>query len=231
MDLSVHEAAGFLGITSRTLRRQIARGELPARKVGSAFVLKLQDLPMSEPQRLKAAQSLLKLHQTVEDALALPTQAASAPVSSQLRTTPAASANRGYSLKTSALWEGAVQGISALEHGLASLPDRSEGLQVAHHALLQGLESLAVGLYTYETRRKREQLEQTRAYFSRGLARLLLCRARYQAAGTLEAAEGRLVISTVETLEATVMPFLSGLLRSLDGGKKNPQSGPEHAGR
>jgi len=48
MELNIREAAALTGRRARTLRGQVARGEIPARRKGSRWVLDSRALPLTE---------------------------------------------------------------------------------------------------------------------------------------------------------------------------------------
>ena len=54
MELSITEAATLLGRSARTVRAQVARGELPGFKRGGQWVIRKEALPLSEAQRRAA---------------------------------------------------------------------------------------------------------------------------------------------------------------------------------
>ena len=51
MELSIREAAAILGRSQRTLRSQVARGEIPGVKRGRSWFIKREHLPLTESQR------------------------------------------------------------------------------------------------------------------------------------------------------------------------------------
>ena len=51
MELTITEAATLLGRSPRTVRAQVARGELPGFKRGGQWVIRREALPLSEAQR------------------------------------------------------------------------------------------------------------------------------------------------------------------------------------
>ncbi|HEY2294032.1 MAG TPA: helix-turn-helix domain-containing protein [Thermoanaerobaculia bacterium] len=67
MDLSVREVATLLGRSSRTVRAQLARGELAGVKRNGRWRVARQSLPLTEAQRRSLQGKADALRQTVED--------------------------------------------------------------------------------------------------------------------------------------------------------------------
>jgi len=51
MDLTIREVATLLGRSSRTVRAQVARGEIPGVKRGRRWLVPRHNLPLTEAQR------------------------------------------------------------------------------------------------------------------------------------------------------------------------------------
>ncbi|MCB9761050.1 MAG: helix-turn-helix domain-containing protein [Alphaproteobacteria bacterium] len=69
MDLSLRQAADQLGKSPRQIRYLIQTGRLPAHKDGSRWVIRSEDLPLSEGQRRAKARKKRLLRAVVDDAL------------------------------------------------------------------------------------------------------------------------------------------------------------------
>ena len=69
MELSVREAAALLDRSPRTLRAQLARGELPAVKRSGQWWVHRRDLPLTEAQRRRAADKAESVRRAVDDVL------------------------------------------------------------------------------------------------------------------------------------------------------------------
>ena len=69
MELTITEAATLLGRSPRTVRAQVARGELPGFKRGGQWVIRREALPLSEAQRAALQQKAETLRGALEDAL------------------------------------------------------------------------------------------------------------------------------------------------------------------
>ena len=69
MELSVREAAQLTGRSPRTLRAQLARGEVPGVKRHGRWVLERRHLPLTEAQRRRLSQRADDIRRKVEDVL------------------------------------------------------------------------------------------------------------------------------------------------------------------
>ncbi|MCB9763611.1 MAG: helix-turn-helix domain-containing protein [Alphaproteobacteria bacterium] len=69
MDLSLRQAADPLGKSPWQIRTLIQTGRLPAHKDGSRWVIRSEDLPLSEGQRRAKARKKRLLRAVVDDAL------------------------------------------------------------------------------------------------------------------------------------------------------------------
>ncbi|MCB9765616.1 MAG: helix-turn-helix domain-containing protein [Alphaproteobacteria bacterium] len=69
MDLTLREAATLLGRSPRTLRGQLARGDVPGRKKGGRWLIPSDTLPLTEPQRRALQAKADEVRELVEDAL------------------------------------------------------------------------------------------------------------------------------------------------------------------
>lgn len=243
MEISVAEAARFLGLSTRTVRRRIDRRELSARKVGSSFRLRLQDLPLSEAQRGQALRALSELRAVVDEALQPPPalQHGSAEVAHPVPPAPTASQTspdsaRACSIRGLKVWQASLELVSGFASERATLPpDLLERLDPAQKVLSTGFELLAVALYQYEPRSKRERLEDARAAFSRAFALISLAQREVQGQQAAQGsalnqaapcgAAAALLERSLEQLELAVMPDISGLLARLDRTRQGRKAG------
>lgn len=69
MELSLREAATLLGRSPRTLRGQLARGDIPGKKKGNRWVVPSDSLPLTEPQRRALQAKADEVRELVEQAL------------------------------------------------------------------------------------------------------------------------------------------------------------------
>lgn len=69
MELSVREAAVLTGRPSRTLRAQLARGELPGVKRNGRWVVDRRHLPLTEDQRRRLEHKAGKIRRQVDEVL------------------------------------------------------------------------------------------------------------------------------------------------------------------
>ena len=69
MEITVTEAATLLGRSARTVRAQVARGELPGIKRGGQWFVNRAALPLTEAQRATLQRKAQGLRDALEDAL------------------------------------------------------------------------------------------------------------------------------------------------------------------
>ncbi len=69
MKLSVREAATLLGRSPRTIRAQLARGDLPGKKQGGEWRIERRHLPLTEAQRGVLQDKADRIRRTVDEAL------------------------------------------------------------------------------------------------------------------------------------------------------------------
>lgn len=69
MDLTLREAATLLGRRPRTVRAQLARGELKGRKRDGKWLIRRADLPLTEAQRRSLTRKIVRLHDAVDAAI------------------------------------------------------------------------------------------------------------------------------------------------------------------
>ena len=70
MDLTLREAAALTGAHERTLRDRLKRGDLRGRKVGGRWVVRRQDLPLTEEQRTAVFERAERVREGVDETLA-----------------------------------------------------------------------------------------------------------------------------------------------------------------
>ncbi len=242
MEISVGEAAQLLNRSPRAIRYLVKQGQISARRVGRSFMIRLEELPLTDVQRQEAAKTWERVRETVDRVLppAPPTAPGPAPAA---RPQPGQEPSRTYSLKSLRTFTAGIE----LCGGLLSVPDGFAAQVYAGRldpvaTLITGLESLANAFYQYDPRRKRESLEDARRDFSRALTRLFALRhiMLHPATGLpLATPDGptaaggdQLLMAQVdraiEGLESEVMPGLTGLLRRIDG-KRQGGGGAAHA--
>ncbi len=151
MDLSVREAATLLGRSPRTLRGQLARGEIPGRKRGGRWVIPRHELPLNERQRRVLQERGDAMRTALEDAL------------------PAA-ARRNRTGHSVADLETFRLGL-ALWRDLRAAPTAPRAaLDQIHEALI----ALCRGKHAYERSTKAALFRETRDRLAACVARLLL---------------------------------------------------------
>jgi hypothetical protein len=192
MDLSAREAATLLGRNPRTVRGQLARGELPGIKQDGRWVLRREDLPLTDSQRRALQAKAGRVRRAVENAL--PSRMARRQ------------GDRSRSLADlDAFRLGAELLAEVRAHGNAV--DGGRRAQVAE-MLESGLLAVAEAAYQYDRDLKLAALNRARGDLSRAGAALLL------EAGVLP---GEPVASWVAALEREVLPAVAGFARWADG--------------
>jgi len=152
MLLSVTEAAQVLGVSARTVRGRLARGELKGRKKGGHWVVPRDTLPLPESEHRRLQDHAESIRRTVD--AALPSR------------TPALRKRR------SVVDEVAFRTAHALRIELRASPHPSAA--PAADAVEEGLVALALALHEWRREARLAALTRTRAAMSRAVALLLL---------------------------------------------------------
>ncbi len=192
MLLTARETATLLGRNLRTVRGQLARGELPGVKENGRWVVDRNALPLTEAQRRDLQAKAGRVRRAVEDAL------------------PSRLARRHGDR-----WR-SVADLDAFRLGaelLAEVRADGEALDDTRRAevaetLESGLLAVAEAAYQYDREIKLEALNRARAELSRAGAALLL------AAGLVPPDP---VGRWVAVLESQVLPAVAGFARWADG--------------
>jgi hypothetical protein len=192
MKLSAREAATVLGRNLRTVRAQLARGKIAGVKENGRWVVRREDLPLTEPQRRSLQAKADRLRRTVEDALP-----------------PRLARRRGERSRT-------LVDLDAFRLGAELLAEvRSGGQRLGERtcsrvaAMLEGgLLAVAEAVYQYDREIKLTALNRARGQISRASAMLLL------SAGIEPEAP---VDRWVGVLEGEVLPAVAGFARWTDG--------------
>lgn len=193
MDLTVREVATLLGRSSRTVRAQVARGELAGVKRNGLWRIPRQNLPLTEAQRRSLQSKAEALRQTVESVL--PSRLALSP------------GQRTRSLADlEAFRSGALLLAELRAHGPAALPPLvlARVLQLFDRSLL----ALAEAAQHFERELKLSAIHRARTGLARVVALLLI-------EGGIPPAEP--LFSWVVALENGVLPAVSGFARWADG--------------
>lgn len=192
MHISARETATLLGRSLRTVRRQLAQGELPGAKKDGRWMVRREDLPLTESQRRSQAKKADRVRRAVEDALP-----------------PRLARTRGERSRS-------LVDLDAFRLGAELLTEiRSGGQGVDETACAQvvsllerGLLAVAEAAYQYDREIKLAALNRARGELSRAGAALLL-------AVGLKPAEP--VSRWVSVLEGEVLPAVAGFARWADG--------------
>lgn len=187
MELSIKEAATILGRNERTVRDQVARGEIPGRKVGGQWRVLRATLPLNEAQHRALQARAEAVRAAVDDALP-----------------PRFTNQRGRRGRALADLE-AFRRAMLLEREIrgSTLPEAAE---IATQ-LRDGLCALSEAHYAYDRGMKLGALGRCRAALSRAVARLLLV-APDPAADPVRV--------WVATMDEGVFPPLAGLFRQAE---------------
>lgn len=192
MELSVREVATLLGLSRRTVRARLVRGDLPGRKRGGEWRIERRQLPLTEAQRRALQGKADRIREVVEDAL------------------PSRMARRsGQRLRSIADLDAFRRGAEVLSELRLATPEtlaggaRDEAAREGREALL----AFAEGVQLFDRQLKLQALNRARAGLARCAARLLL------EAGIPPAEP---VFGWVSALESEVIPAVAGFARWAD---------------
>ncbi len=189
MELSVQEAATLLGRSPRTVRSQLASGELAGRKRGGRWRIERRDLPLTEAQRAGLQGKADRIRRSVEEAL--PSRMAR---------------SRGQRTRS-------IADLDAFRRGaqvLAEIRGASGGKAARERAaalIEEALLDLAEGVQLYDRELKLAALNRARAGLARSAASLLLD------AGIPPADPA---FGWVAAIESEVIPAVAGFARWAD---------------
>ena len=197
MELSARQAATLLNRNLRTVRGQLARGELPGTKKNGRWVIRREDLPLTEAQRRGLQRKADRIRKTVEGVL--PSRLARRPGDRSRSLVDLDVFRLGAELLNEIRKSGDVLDRPLRERVEASLEE----------ALLDSAEAS----FQYDRRLKLAALNQARGALARTSARLLL------AAGfTPEDPVAR----WVQALEHDILPAVAGFARWTDSLGRKP---------
>lgn len=187
MELSVREAAALLARSPRTIRAQLAAGQLSGKRSGRRWVVDGRRLPLSRAQHI----ALQERADTVRDAVeaALPARAT-------------ADRRRRRSVTDLKPFQAGRVALRALQ---SPCDVRAPSMHRAEHALRDGLASLCDASQTFDRDGKIRRLRAARGAFSHALAELLV-----------RDPDDERSRAGIDTIEQEVMPTLAGLLRWAD---------------
>ncbi len=192
MKLTIREAATIMGVSPRTLRARVARGELPGKKDHGVWTIERHHLPLTEAQRRALQRKADSLRRAVDDAL--PSRNARRLETTSRSIVDLAAFRQGANL-VAEIRAGEVTGLAE--------PARQELLGILGEALL----SVAEAAHQYDRELKLEAVNRARA----GLGR---------AAGALALAAGpepnEPIASWLAALEGEVLPAVAGFARWTD---------------
>lgn len=196
MDLSVREVAALLGRSPRTVRAQLARGDLPGTKRNGRWRLERRHLPLTESQHRALQSKAETIRQAVEEVL--PSRLAATPGSRSRSVVDLAAFRRGAEI---------LAAVRAAGGDEAPPPALLRVARLLEEALL----ALAEAVQHFDRDLKLAALNRCRALLARAVALLLL-------QGPLPPAEP--VLGWVSALEAEVTPAVAGFARWAEGLKR-----------
>lgn len=192
MDLSVREAAALMGRSPRTVRGQLARGDLPGRKRNGRWQVDRRHLPLNEDQRAALCGKAQRIRRAVETAL--PSRLAPTADHRYRSIADLDAFRRGTEILTEIRQATDDVVPAAVREPVEQLVD-------------EGLLALAEAVQQFDREVKLEALKRTRAALARAVARLLV------GCGIPPAEPAR---SWVVALEAEVVPAVAGFARWAD---------------
>ncbi len=192
MELSVREAAVLLGRKPRTVRAQLARGELPGRKRRGVWRIDGRKMPLTEAQRIALQRKAERVRTAVDDALP-----------SRMAVTPG---QRSRSIADLDAFRRGAEVLREIRGTDEVLDERTREQTVA--ILEEALLTLAEGVKLFDKQHKLEALNRARSGLGRCVARLLL-------AGDIPPADP--AFSWVAAIETEVIPAVAGLARWAEG--------------
>ena len=188
MELTIKEVATLLGKSRRTIRSQVARGELPGVKRNGKWLIDRRNLPLNESQRRILQAKADRIRNAVDDVL--PSRAARVP------------GQRPRSLADlDAFRLGAQVLLNIRDSEHAALAD-AERERIADY-LEQSLLAIAEAVQQFDRELKLAAVNRARSLLSHTVATMLL-------ATGLEPEEP--VSSWVTRLEGEVIPAVAGFL-------------------
>ncbi len=193
MQLSVREAATLLRKSSRAVRAQVARGELPGTKRDGRWYVDGRKLPLTEAQRRALQQKADAVRQMVDEAL--PSRMA------------ATLGHRGRSIADLDGFRLGAEVLAAIRADTSAVLDAAVREQVGD-SLEQALLALAEAVQQFDRELKVAAAARARAGLARAVGMLFI------GAGIPPAEP---VHSWVVTLETEVIPAVAGFARWAEG--------------
>jgi len=192
MELSVREAATLMGRSPRTVRAQLARGDLPGIKKNGQWRVRRRHLPLTEAQHL----ALQNKAQSVRDAVekALPSRIARS------------SGDRTKSIIDLEAFRSGASVLQSLRTFQGATPPES-ALRGAEQELEEALLALSEAVLQFDRPLKLEALNRSRARVARAVALLLL---------NADMPPREPILGWVRQLEGEVAAGIGGLARWVD---------------
>ena len=188
MELSVREAAVLTGRSPRTLRAQLARGEVPGVKRGGRWVVDRRHLPLTDDQRTRLERRAQGVRRQVDAALP-----------SRVATTRSAKERSLADLEAFRLTLELHQGLLEDE----ALPDRERLTAMTHDTLL----ALGEAFHEFDRETKQQAVRRARARLAQLVATLLIEHGVPPSA---------VAVGWLRRLEHEVLPVVAGFARFVD---------------
>ena len=193
MELSIREAAALMGRSPRTVRAQVARGDLPGIKRNGCWRIERRNLPLTEAQRAALQAKADGIREAVESALPSPL-AQSSP-------------QRHRSIADLDAFRRGAELLAEIRDSAADTVAESIRESVLSW-LEEALLALAEGVQQFDREVKVEALRRSRGHLARAVGLLLIVKG-------IPPPEP--VHRWVTALETEVIPAVAGFARWADG--------------
>ncbi len=194
MQLSVREAAVLLERKPRTVRAQLARGDLPGKKRDGVWQIESRALPLTETQRTALQRKADRVREAVDEAL--PSRMA------------ASRGQRSRSIADLDAFRRGQEVLAEMRSDSGSLDDATRERAAA--MLEEALLAFAEGVTLFDREHKLEALKRARANLARCAAMLLI---------TAGLPPPEPVFGWVAAIESEVVPAVAGFARWADSRK------------
>ncbi len=192
MELSVREVAALLGKSPRTVRAQVARGELPGKKRRGEWRIERRNLPLTDAQRTALQDKAERVRHVIDEALP-----------SRLAQSSGQKSRSIADLDSFRLGVEVLAELRSARNDVVPKAVRDDVAALIYEALL----ALAEAVQLFDRERKLEALNRARAGLARSAASLLI------EAGIPPAEP---VFGWVTAIESEVIPKVAGFARWAD---------------
>ncbi|MCC7011182.1 MAG: helix-turn-helix domain-containing protein [Planctomycetes bacterium] len=200
MDLSLREAAALLGRNPRTLRAQLARGEIAGRKSGKHWLVPRHSLPLTEAQRRTLQVRADELRAAVDEALPSRTATDRGP--------------RRRSVADLDCFRAAQRVLRDMRAQAPGDASATSDLARAREQVEAGLLHLSEASHLYHPRLKLRATRHAHSAFARAVGLLFL---------EVDAAPAPPRLAWIVALESEVLPAVGGLMRWSERSSRRPR--------